>query len=106
LRIIIPRDRNSVIHTQTSVYAARLTGWYSTFATDTSSGAAVTVICTSCEPHHLRLALRSHRLKQAIYPDHLYRRGVASTCGAGRFSRFLLACAAWRCLQRTLTKNG
>ena len=80
--------------------AAPLTGWCATFATDTSSGAAVTVIHTSCEPHYLLLALRSHRLKQAIYPDHLHRRGGASTCGAGRFSRFLLACAA------ALNKNG
>jgi len=95
-----PRDRIQQSAPISLFCAAPMTGWCSSSIINIRSGAAVTVIPTSCEPHHLRLALRSHRLKQAIYPDHLHRRGGASTCGAGRFSRFLLACAS------SLTENG
>jgi len=44
LRLIIPRDRIQQYAPIISFCPAPLTGWYATFATDTSSGTAVTVM--------------------------------------------------------------
>ncbi len=99
LQIIIPRDSIQQSAHRGLFCTALVTGWYASFVTSISYDAAMTVIPTSCEPHHLRLVLRSHRLKQVIYPDHLHS-GSVSTCGAGRFGRFLLDRAA------ALNKNG